>query len=72
MSRRFAQFVMQVRRNGIGTRFTRVSVRLAVIVDLAYIGLGALGGAVAARSAADPAAIHAPPASACIDLRARA
>lgn len=49
-------------RRQIGGELTQFSFRLALVIDLAYVGVGALGGVVVGRAAgpAPPAPDHAP------------
>jgi hypothetical protein len=46
----------------VGGELTQVSFRLALVIDLAYVGVGALGGVAVARAAgpASPAPNHGP------------
>jgi hypothetical protein len=52
-------------RRQLGGELTQFSFRLAFVIDLAYVGLGALGGAALGRASApaSPAAIQQPPAA---------
>jgi hypothetical protein len=50
-----------------GNRLTRFSFRLALMIDLAYVGIGALGGAAVGR-AATPVAPSAACAAASVPL----
>jgi hypothetical protein len=49
-------------RRQVGGELTQFSFRLAVVIDLAYVGVGALGGVAVGRAAgpASPAPVHAP------------
>ena len=42
-------------RRQVGSQLTRFSFRLAFAIDLAYIGIGALGGAAVTHAAGSPA-----------------
>ena len=41
-------------RRQVGSELTRFSFRLAFVIDVAYIGVGALGGAAIGRASASP------------------
>ena len=41
-------------RRQVGTELTQFSFRLAFMIDLAYVGVGALGGAAIGRASASP------------------
>jgi hypothetical protein len=49
-------------RRQVGGELTQFSFRLALVIDLAYVGVGALGGVAVGRAAgpASPAPDHAP------------
>lgn len=44
--------VRRTARRGVGEGLTQFSFRLALVIDLAYVGIGALGGAAIGRAAA--------------------
>jgi hypothetical protein len=48
---RTAGGVQLTARRQLGGRLTQFSFRLAFVLDLAYVGMGALGGAAVARAA---------------------
>jgi hypothetical protein len=48
---RAAGGVQLTARRQLGGRLTQFSFRLAFVIDLAYVGMGALGGAAVARAA---------------------
>ena len=65
MPGRLIELAVRARRQlGGGGELTQFSFRLAFVIDLAYIGLGALGGAALGRAAAPltPAGHQSPPA----------
>ena len=53
-------------RRQLGGEVTQFSFRLALVIDLAYIGIGALGGAAVARSSAPGVAAPSQSVAACI------
>jgi hypothetical protein len=59
-------------RRQIGEELTQFSFRLALVIDLAYVGIGALGGAAVGRASAPTTNSIAdkPPAAACTDSSA--
>jgi hypothetical protein len=61
---RLIELAIRARRQLGGGERTQFSFRLAFVIDLAYIGLGALGGAALGRAAAPltPAGEQSPPA----------
>jgi hypothetical protein len=61
---RLIELAIRARRQLGGGERTQFSFRLAFVIDLAYIGLGALGGAALGRAAAPltPAGHQSPPA----------
>ena len=63
---RLIELAIRARRQlgGGGGELTQFSFRLAFVIDLAYIGLGALGGAALGHASAplSPAGQHSPPA----------
>jgi len=50
----------------LAVRARRFSVRLAFMIDLAYVGLGALGGAALGRAAATSSPVDRQPPPACV------
>lgn len=48
--------VRHTARRGAGEEVTQFSFRLALMIDLVYVGIGALGGAAIGRAAAPPSA----------------
>ena len=54
MAGRLIDLAVRARRR-ITPTLTQFSFRLAFVIDLAYVGMGALGGAAVARAAAAPA-----------------
>ena len=52
---RLIELAIRARRQLGGGGLTQFSFRLAFVIDLAYIGLGALGGAALGRAALPPA-----------------
>jgi len=46
----------------LGNEVTQFSFRLALVIDLAYVGIGALGGAAVGRASAATAAVTVGPA----------
>jgi len=63
MPARLIELAIRAHRQ-LGGELTEFSFRLAFVIDLAYIGLGALGGAVMGRASAPltPPVQQAPPA----------
>jgi hypothetical protein len=53
--------VRRTARRGPGEELTQFSFRLALMIDLAYVGIGALGGAAIGRAAVPPSAASAQP-----------
>ncbi len=64
MPGRLIELAIRARRQLGGGELTQFSFRLAFVIDLAYIGLGALGGAALGRASAPlaPAGQQVPPA----------
>src|SRR5437868_5899024 len=54
-------------RRQLGGELTQFSFRLAFMIDLAYVGLGALGGAAVGRATSPNASVAARAAPACSD-----
>ena len=52
-------------RRQLGGQLTQFSFRLAFVIDLAYIGLGALGGAALGRASVAPWPVDRQPPAAC-------
>ena len=52
MPGRLIELAIRARRQLGGGKLTQFSFRLAFVIDLAYIGLGALGGAALGRASA--------------------
>jgi hypothetical protein len=61
---RLIELAIRARRQLGGGELTQFSFRLAFVIDLAYIGLGALGGAALGRASAPvtPVGHQSPPA----------
>jgi len=52
-------------RRQLGGELTQFSFRLAFVIDLAYVGLGALGGAALGRASVTPLPADPQPPAAC-------
>ena len=63
---RLIELAIRARRQLGGGERTQFSFRLAFVIDLAYIGLGALGGAAVGRAAAPLAPTGQQPPPACV------
>ena len=67
MPGRLIELAIRARRQlGGGGELTQFSFRLAFVIDLAYIGLGALGGAALGRASAPLAPTGQQPPPACV------
>jgi len=51
----------------VGGELTQFSFRLAFMIDLAYVGLGALGGAAVGRASVPSSISHQPPPACVVD-----
>jgi len=54
-------------RRQVGSTLSQFSFRLAFAIDLAYVGIGALGGAAVGRAVIAPAASPPPAVAACVN-----
>jgi hypothetical protein len=63
---RLIELAVRARRQLRGRELTQFSFRLAFVIDLAYIGLGALGGAAVGRASAPFAPTGQPTPPACV------
>ena len=72
MSRRFFELAVLARRSVARTTggLTQFSFRVAFVIDLAYMGLGAIGGAAVGRATTPEIATVSPPRLACADSSA--
>jgi hypothetical protein len=53
-------------RRQVGSTLSQFSFRLAFAIDLAYVGIGALGGAAVGRAVTAPALLPPPDVAACV------
>ena len=65
MPARLIELAIRAHRQ-LGGELTEFSFRLAFVIDLAYVGLGALGGAALGRAAAPVAPTGQQPPPACV------